>query len=72
MTMSTVEFDRIGFTLAERIQSPTGIAAATPGPASPAGRRAGAGASIAVLLVVVALVLRFAHMLSSMPGALLG
>jgi hypothetical protein len=73
MTMSTVEFDRIGFTPAGRISPPAGAAAATPRPGF-IGRalQAGAGASIAVLLVVVVLILRFAHMLSAMPGALLG
>jgi hypothetical protein len=73
MTMSTVEFDRIGSTLAGRISPPAGTAATT-SRRGLIGRalRAGAGASIAVLLVVVALILRVAHMLWVMPGALLG
>jgi hypothetical protein len=64
MTMSTVELDRIGFTLAGRISPPAGIAAATPGRGF-IGRalRGGAGASIAVLLLAASLILRFAHML---------
>jgi hypothetical protein len=73
MTMSTVEFDRIGCAPAGRISPPAAIAAAMLrrgfiGKAL----RYGAGASIAMLLLVTALVLRFAHMLWTMPGALLG
>jgi hypothetical protein len=78
MTMSTIELDRIDSTLAGRTSPPAGIAAADSPPGMLrrgfVGRalQVGAGASIAVLLLVVALILRFAHMLSTMPGALLG